>query len=491
MKKIMPANYLTVENFERYRRIMGRFYQRHRQMQGSLYRPEVIEMMQQDYSEEYGALEVDQDLENLVSWGNLEKQQEMIQPRSIEEWRNKNFRYQITEAGVLVEEMVYQITHSKQVSKGALDEGDFRRLLQLLTDLINNAGDPVELWLDIRAEFGQIRKKTANYIRYITSPEVDSRMKTEAFLIYKDNFMNYLREFIVSVQNLYFRFQEVIQKFSTINQQELIAGLYLKEQEVPIFDGITESEVADQVVGEMNALHDWFIGGGQRPSEYDNLMEQTNQMIAKITNLIYYFGQEIRQYQSRKKDYLHLASWFAQVEELSEAQKMYAGIFGLEHSRHFYVTEGTDATSNRENSWTLTPGTLFLNKRGHGARQERKASSFKMNVAAQFEAQEQYRQGVLAQRERIDSYFKEGILEFSTLDRLDAGARQMFLKWISSAISMQVPNHQQIEKIVQQTIVTELDFEVTIKIDLSQSIEVGCVDGQLTMPYVVMERVEG
>ncbi|MFD2388065.1 DUF2397 family protein [Enterococcus rivorum] len=118
MKKIMPANYLTVENFERYRRIMGRFYQRHRQMQGSLYRPEVIEMMQQDYSEDYGALEVDQDLENLVSWGNLEKQQEMIQPRSIEEWRNKNFRYQITEAGVLVEEMVYQITHSKQVSKG-------------------------------------------------------------------------------------------------------------------------------------------------------------------------------------------------------------------------------------------------------------------------------------------------------------------------------------------------------------------------------------
>lgn len=114
----MPANYLTVENLECYRRIMGHFYQRHRQMQGSLYRPEVIEMMQQDYSEDYGALEVDQDLENLVSWGNLEKQQEMIQPRSIEEWRNKNFRYQITEASVFVEERVYQLTHSKQDLKG-------------------------------------------------------------------------------------------------------------------------------------------------------------------------------------------------------------------------------------------------------------------------------------------------------------------------------------------------------------------------------------
>lgn len=486
----MSANYLTVENFERYRRIMRCFYQRHRQMQGSLYRPEVVDMMQQEYSESYGELEVDQDLENLVMWGNLEKQQEMIQPRSIEEYRNKNFRYQITESGVIIEEMVYQLTHIKQVSRGALDEGGFRRLLKLLTDLVNEVGDPVNLWSEVRSEFGKIREETANYIRYITSPEVDSRMKTEAFLVYKDNFVNYLREFIVSVQNLYFQFQTVIKKLSTIDEQVLVAGLYLKEQEVPMFDGITELEVANQVNGEMNALHDWFIGNGQRLSEYDNLMEQTNQMIAKITNLIYYFGQEIRQHQSRKKDYLHLAKWFAQVDDLPEAQKMYAGIFGLEHSRHFYVTEGTEATNNRENSWELVPGIIFLNRRGRGARQERKATSFKMNVTAQAEELEKYRQKILAQSERIDSYFDSGRLDFSTLDRLDAASRQMFLKWISGAIATQVPNRRNEEKKLQQTIMTELDFEVKVQIDLSQQIIVECVDGQLTMPYVMMERVD-
>ncbi len=65
----MPANYLTVENFERYRRIMRCFYKRHRQMQGSLYRPEVIEVMRTEYSETYGELEVDQDLEKRI--GNV------------------------------------------------------------------------------------------------------------------------------------------------------------------------------------------------------------------------------------------------------------------------------------------------------------------------------------------------------------------------------------------------------------------------------------
>ncbi|MGC6768955.1 TIGR02677 family protein [Enterococcus sp. LJL51] len=490
MKKIMPVNYLTVENFERYRRIMRCFYQRHRQMQGSLYRPEVIAMMQSEYSKDYGDLEVDQDLENLVLWGNLEKQQEMIQPRSIEEYRNKNFRYQITETGVVVEEMVYQLTHVKQVAKGALDENAFRRLLKLLTDLVNEADNPVDLWLAIRSEFGQIREETANYIRYITSPEVDSRMKTEAFLVYKDNFVNYLRDFIVSVQNVYFQFQLVVKKISTIDQQTLITGLYLKEQEVPILDGRTESEVAEQVSGEMAALYSWFIGSDQHPSEYDNLMDQTNQMIAKITNLIYYFGQEIRQYQSRKKDYLHLAKWFALTDDLAESQKMYAGIFGLEHSRHFYVTEGTDATNNRENSWDLMPGTLFLNKRGRGARQERRASSFKMNGTAQLEEQEKYRQQVLRQRERIEGYFEAGLLDFSKIDSLDAASRQMFLKWISGAIATLVPNRQTVGGKLRQSIMTELDFEVMVQIDLSKHIIVECEDGQLTMPSVMMERVE-
>lgn len=91
MEKIMPANYLTVENFERYRKIMRYFYKRHRQMQGVLYRPEILTMMKGNYRSDYGELEVDQDLENLVIWGNLQKQQEMIRPKTIKEYRNKIF----------------------------------------------------------------------------------------------------------------------------------------------------------------------------------------------------------------------------------------------------------------------------------------------------------------------------------------------------------------------------------------------------------------
>lgn len=489
MEKVMPVNYLTVENFQRYRKIMRFFYQRHRQMQGSLYRPEVIAMMQEEYLASYSELEVDQDLEFLVTWGNLQKQQEMVRPRSIEEYRNKNFRYQITEAGVLVEEMVYQLTHAKQVSRGALDEGGFRRLLELLKNLIAGVGDPVDVWLEIRQEFGKIREETANYIRYITSPEVDSRMKTEAFLVYKDKFVAYLRDFIISVQSLYFEFEQVIKHLPEVDADTLVAGLYQKEQEIPTLNGLTESEVQQQFFGECQALYTWFIADGDRSSEYDNLMEQTDQMISKITNLIYYFGQEIQQYQSRKKDYLQIAKWFAQADELADSQKMYAAIFGMTNSRHFYVTEGTEATSNREDSWKLAPGTLILKKRGRGARQERKASSFQMDLSKQIAERETYRARLALQREKINSYFTNGRLDFADVKELDTDSRKLFLRWISRAITTQIPDRQTTQQLKIQTIATELDFQVKVTIRPEERITVACEDGELTMPHVVMERI--
>lgn len=81
MEKVLTASYLVVGNLERYRQIMRFFYKRHRQMQGILYRPEILQMMQEEFSSNYGQLELDQDLEQLVIWGNLQKQQEMLRPK--------------------------------------------------------------------------------------------------------------------------------------------------------------------------------------------------------------------------------------------------------------------------------------------------------------------------------------------------------------------------------------------------------------------------
>ncbi|MDT2848284.1 TIGR02677 family protein [Vagococcus carniphilus] len=487
-EKIWAANYLTVQHVERYRKIMRFFYKKHRQMQGTMYRPDILKMMQSEFSENYGELEVDQDLENLVAWGNLHKQQEMIRPRSIEEYRNKNFRFQITEEGVLVEEMVYQITTKKHVARGALDEKSINKLLALLEEFVTQPENKMSLWLEIRKEFRSVGEDTANYIGYITSPEVDSQMKTEQFLIYKDKFVNYLRDFISSIQSLQYPFIKVVTQLQTIDQTSLIDDLLIKEQEVPTMDDISREEIEEQVLGEMEALRNWFIGSSSRPSEFENLMIQTDQMIRKITELIYYFSQEIHQYQSRRKDYIQIANWFYEADSLEDTQKMFAGIFGAANTRHFYVSEGSDAVSTRDDSWELEPSVLYLSKRGRGARKERKASSFTIDKKKQLERLKEYQLMQETNQKKIESYFKEDLLDFEKIACLDSYSRSIFLRWIGLAFSSYLPQKQKKSSIMTQRITTEFDFTVEVLIDKKQRILVNCEDGQLEMPKIVMKR---
>lgn len=485
MEKIIAANYLTVDNVARYRQIMRFFYVRHRQMQGTLYRPEILQMMREKYSADYSESEVDQDLESLVEWGNLQRQQEIIRPKSIEEYRNKNFRYQISEEGILVEEMVYQLTHQRKAAQGALDEKGFYNLLRLLEELVNAqtpVENPAEIWEEIRAEFWKIQGDTSNYIGYITSPEVDSRMKTEQFLVYKDRFVNYLRDFISTVQQLYYPLVNKINQLDKVDFDQIAQVLYEKELEKAIFDEIKLEDTIEQLNGERQALVRWFIGSEERESEYASLMAQTEQMIAKITGLIYYFGQEVKQYRSRKKDYLKIAHWFAQAYSLDDVKKMYGAIFGLEHSRHFHAPSSTAATNTREVSWELTPGVLFLNKRGRGSVVNRKAQTVKLSRKQQDKQLRDYLNQESKRQKRIDRYFKNNQIDFTNIKQLDAASRKVFLKWISQAIVSSKAMDD------GQTIATELGYRVTIIMNKSQRIIVDCEDGILEMPAVIIRR---
>ncbi len=489
MEKIWQVNYLTVDNVTRYRKIMRYFYKMHRQMQGSMYRPDILEMMQAEFSSDYSETEVDQDLESLVSWGNLQKQQEMIRPKSIEEYRNKNFRFQITEEGILVEEMLYQLTAKKHVARGALDEQSVSRLLSLLKKIEQPEVELTSLWLDIRKEFRSVGEDTANYIGYITSPEVDSRMKTEQFLIYKDKFVNYLRDFISSIQSLQYPFVQAVTRINDMDKNALIDAMLIKEREIPsLGDEISREEVAEQILGEIEALKNWFIGSNKRQSEFENLMMQTDQMIRKITGLIYYFSQEIHHYQSRRKDYIKIANWFYDADSLEEAQKVFAGTFGMSHTRHFYVSERSDATSTRDDSWELEASPLYLSKRSRGARKEYKASSFSMDPVSQMEKIKEHQLEQQKKLEKIDSYFIEGSLDLEQVSNLDSYSRDIFLRWISLAFSSQPSENLNEETIIIQKMTTEFDFELEIIMDVTQRILVNCDDGQLEMPKISMRR---
>src|SRR5690625_5651785 len=88
---------------------------------------------------------------------------------------------------------------------GSLEKKEFERLYQALFEVesilknssLPEAADCAQIWNDVFTYFRSITKNTSDYIAHINSEEAEERMQTEAFLVFKDQFTTYLRDFII------------------------------------------------------------------------------------------------------------------------------------------------------------------------------------------------------------------------------------------------------------------------------------------------------
>lgn len=103
-KKVLETKYLTADNVERYRSIMRIFYENYEKLKYWLYQEDIyIEMTRDEYFKDYRMEQCQQDLAMLVEWKNLITIQDTRKVASIEEFKNKKFRYQMSEYSVEIE----------------------------------------------------------------------------------------------------------------------------------------------------------------------------------------------------------------------------------------------------------------------------------------------------------------------------------------------------------------------------------------------------
>lgn len=109
-KPMLEAKYLNVENTDRYRPIIRLFYLKYEKLKYWMYQEEVYEELKEDpYFETYTPEQCQQDLTALAGWGNLITIQDTRKVSTIEEFKNKKFRYQLSEATVEIERMVIRV----------------------------------------------------------------------------------------------------------------------------------------------------------------------------------------------------------------------------------------------------------------------------------------------------------------------------------------------------------------------------------------------
>lgn len=204
-KRVVEATYLSTEKSDKYRAILRFFYTQHERLREFLFPDEIYAHLREyEFFSDYELEELHNDLASLVKWGNLRAQQESGKMKTVEEFKKRRFRYQITPYTVEFERMLIQFEQDSETFGGSLEKTQFERLYQSLEKIKGSVDESPEecaqYWDDLLTYFKKITQNTSDYFAYLRSEDTSEQMKTEAFLLYKDQFTLYLREFIISLQ---------------------------------------------------------------------------------------------------------------------------------------------------------------------------------------------------------------------------------------------------------------------------------------------------
>lgn len=488
MKAITEARYLGAPNAPVYRHILRFFYLQHERMRDFIPPEEVLDYMRRDggrpgMDEE----ELHQHLETLTGWNNLSRRQDMTSARTIEEFKKKRYSYQCTPMTVELERMIIELERKGDEVRGSLEKSQFERLLQAVGTLGDRTAaslTPAEantVWEEVIDHFRKIRTNTADYVAYINREEAGERMQPEAFLAYKNRFTAYLRDFIVSLQRTSLRLKDLLAVLDPARMAPLFDLLIEHRLSVPRLDDSPPptDEWRLNYEGTWSSVRGWFLGFGNGKSELELLEWQTNEMIRRVARHVQRLGERQHHFRSRKTEYLKLAEWFAGFDELDEAHRLSAAVFGPMSIRRIRLLEGTTDDLHAQ-IWDEEPEHVEIRPRTNRYREKSKPGAVKSKRAEKARQMAAYLEERQKEQELIDRYIDAGRIRLSETGTIEPFIRKLLLGWIGKSAGAK-----------DRTVVTDYGYLVKVTIHRDRRITLHAEDGDLTMPDATFEFSEG
>ena len=198
VRPLTEVKYLNADNVDRYRCIMRIFYENYEKLKYWMYQEEIYrEMIRDPYFAEYRMEQCQQDLSALVEWKNLITIQDTRKVSSIEEFKNKKFRYQMSEYSVEIERLVLRLENL--FIEGASLEPTLleriRRSIERFAEIYEEDINTVYTWWqDLNTDFIRLNQNYQDYIRDLNSVKAEEMMRTKEFLVFKDKLVELLKK---------------------------------------------------------------------------------------------------------------------------------------------------------------------------------------------------------------------------------------------------------------------------------------------------------
>lgn len=481
---IHETSYLSVPNAPTYRKIMRCFYREYEKMRFQLYKEDVYQLLRQDeLFADYSMEQLVLDLEALVKWKNLTPIQDPGRVYTIADYKNKQYRYTMSEYAVEIERLTVRLENIF-LESGNLSTNFFVRLEKSLADveLMERAGlkEINEWWSMLQEDFKRLNQNYQDYLRDFYSGKTDHLMKSVEFVIHKDKFIKYLNEFVQELQHHSRRIEQILVKNIPIMEDEVLEKVVQSEMDIPHalleIHGNAEPSIKENVMGKWNSLKNWFIDTPGHDCECKKVLQITNDVIRSIIQNAALIVQIQNWGISRKDDYRKFLQLFLKCENLDEAHKLSAHAFGIQKIQHFKTNEPRQEEAINNSVYEEEPAEFLLKPHTRGYREKKDRRGFADKSLEKMLQRESYLQHARKQQEIVMRYIKDNQITFSEIkEKIPADARNIFLQWIAQANM----NSRKLGR-------TEYGQEYQLIREEGNCV-LDCEDGALTMPAYILE----
>lgn len=481
-KQIRPlteVKYLNADNVDRYRSIMRIFYENYEKLKYWMYQEEVYALMIQDpYFKEYKMEQCQQDLAALTEWKNLVTIQDTRKVSSIEEFKNKKFRYQMSEYSVEIERLVIRL-ENLLIEGASLEPTLLERIrhgIERFSDMAKKEKEEVFLWWnDLNHDFMRLNQNYQDYIRDLNSVKAEEMMRTKEFLLFKDKLVEYLRSFIKGLQRNVGVIEEHLRLLTEETLQQVLAKVNEHEFSIPRMDtDITKEMIEDKNKGRYESIRDWFVAENGMENEAGKLFDATNEIIRKITRYAAQLSEKNALGANRREEYKKTAEIFLKCETVAEAHRMSAMVFGLERPCHIKGEGVRESDSMNLGVYEEIPLEYALKPRTRTYREKNQRTSIVDTSRQKEAARKQMMKQLMEDRNTIRMLEQDGRIDFAKLPVILPRVREILLKWLSDALE-------------DGDYCAKTDDGRTYYLDMKEADQkcvVHCEDGNFTMPRI-------
>ncbi len=480
-RPLTEAKYLNADNVDRYRCIMRIFYENYEKLRYWLYQEDVYaEMIQDPYFADYRPEQCQQDLTALTEWKNLVTIQDTRKVSSLEEFKNKKFRYQMSEYSVEIERLVLRL-ENLSVEGASLEPTLLERIRRNVEKLPRMEGEDPETvytwWNDLNGDFIRLNQNYQDYIRDLNSVKAEEMMHTKEFLVFKDKLVEYLRNFIKGLQRNVGVIEELLRAVDPGVPERVLERINEYEMSIPRMDQeVTLERIQEKNRGRYQSIRDWFVGENGRENEAGKLFDATNDIIRRITRYAAQISEKNALGANRREEYRKVASLFLKCEDLKQAHRMSAMVFGLECPLHLQGGTSRVTDSMNRSVCEEPPAEILLKPRIRTYGEKERRTPIRDHSAQKKAVREREMRQIRQDQQDLQSLEHDGMIRFWDLPVLKPRVRGILLKWLSNALE-------------SSPYESKTDDGRGFCLDLSQAGEkcvVHCEDGNFTMPRIAI-----